>query len=131
MGFAVRWFLFRVVCDALQRLLALRDECRHVTTLHVAHLRRLALEIGRRAARVGALAAPDDIFFVRWEELPYVLTPGGTDWRRRAAERRRERAENERAHAPDLLGGKAQPPKDNTHEAESNELVGLGVSPAP
>src|SRR5262249_182989 len=73
-AFAARWAAFTIVCDAVQRLMALRDECRHVTTFMVAHLRRVALEIGRRAAADGRLVSPDDIFFVSLPELPRVLT---------------------------------------------------------
>ncbi|HEU5196979.1 MAG TPA: PEP/pyruvate-binding domain-containing protein, partial [Methylomirabilota bacterium] len=87
-AFALQWTVFSVVCSALQRLLALRDECRHVTTMLVGHLRKLALEIGRRGARAGTLAAPADVFFTAWDELPRVLTEPGRGWGERAAERR-------------------------------------------
>lgn len=128
--FALQWTLVSIVCAALQRLLAGRDENRHVTTLHVAHLRRIALEIGRRAARDGRLATPDDIFFVLWDELPLVLVDRDRDWRALVAERRRERARYERVPAPDLLRGD-QPVEDaETAPPDASEsLVGIGVSP--
>src|SRR5262249_20329946 len=37
LAFAARWWVFLFACEALQRLLALRDECRHVMTFMVAH----------------------------------------------------------------------------------------------
>ena len=129
LAFATRWALFMIVCDALQRLLALRDRCRHVTTFMVAHLRRMALEIGRRATRQGRFARPEDVFFLTLNELPRVLREGAVDWRRVTSERRRDRARHEGLEAPDLLRD------DQAHELRRGEretaedLVGCGVSP--
>lgn len=127
LGFAVRWGAFVIVCNALQRLLALRDECRHVTTMLVAHLRRVTLEIGERATRAGVLSERDDAFFVAWEELPRVLGEPGRDWRGLARERRRERERNARLEGPDLLGG--EPAPEPAGAASGEDLTGLGVSP--
>jgi hypothetical protein len=129
--FAQQWGLISIVCAALQRLLAQRDENRHVTTLLVAHLRRLALEIGRRAVRDGRLAAADDIFFVLWDELPAVLADGDRDWRSIVSERRQARGRDALIEAPDLLRG--DEPVDGNELARSSEdddlRLGLGVSP--
>jgi pyruvate,water dikinase len=127
LGFAARWLAFVIVCDALQRLLALRDECRHVTTMLVAHLRRVALEIGERATRAGVLAAPDDAFFITWEELPRVLAEPDRHWRDLARERRRERERNAQLEGPDLLGGGPVP--EPAGAASGEHLTGFGVSP--
>src|SRR6185295_7367961 len=54
--FILCWRAFSVMYTALQRLLALRDENRDVTTLLSAHLRRVALEIGKRGVHRNALA---------------------------------------------------------------------------
>jgi rifampicin phosphotransferase len=129
--FAVQWMVLSVVCTALQRLLADRDENRHVTTLLVAHLRRVALEIGHRAARDGRLAVPDDVFFVLWDELPTLLADRDRDWRPVVAERRREQARYETVTAPDLLQGD-EPVEDRTAAANPEtrgNLMGFGVSP--
>jgi len=129
--FAQQWGLVSIVCAALQRLLAQRDENRHVTTLLVAHLRRLALEIGRRAVRDGRLAAADDIFFVLWDELPAVLADGDRNWRSIVSERRQARGRDALIEAPDLLRG--DEPVDANELARSSEdddlRLGLGVSP--
>ena len=128
--FGLQWAVFSVVCSALQRLLALRDECRHVTTMLVGHLRKLALEIGRRGARAGTLAEASDVFFTAWDDLPRVLTEPSGGWGARAAERRRERERNAGLPAPDLVSsdgtecGIEIPP-----QPEETELVGYGVSP--
>jgi pyruvate,water dikinase len=122
--FVLQSTILSVVGRALQRLVAQRDENRHVTTLLVAHLRRVALEIGRRAARKGSFAAADDVFFVRWDEFAGVLTGPRRDWRTLVAERRRERARNETVSAPDLLRGDESADDDAPHG-----LGGFGVSP--
>jgi len=131
LAFWVRWIVFSIMCGALRRLLALRDECRHVTTLLVAHLRRVTLEMGRRAARDGALASPEDAFFVTWDELPRLLIERRYDWRRLVLGRRRERERHERLAAPDLLGSDAATSgvADAPHDGLEDEIRGLGVSP--
>jgi phosphohistidine swiveling domain-containing protein len=116
-----------IVCGALQRLLALRDECRHVTTMLVAHLRRLTLEIGTRAAAAGLLARREDAFFVTWDELPRVLAEPGRDWRGLALLRRRERERHARLEGPDLLAGDTA--LEPAAASSGEDLVGLGVSP--
>ena len=131
LAFGARWIVFSIVCDSLQRLLALRDECRHVTTFMVAHLRRVALEIGRRAVRGGLLARPDDVFFIKWEELPRILLERHRDWRGLALGRRRERERHERLEAPDLLGseGAADDVAGTPSDWLEDEILGFGVSP--
>jgi rifampicin phosphotransferase len=123
--------ILSVVGGALQRLVAQRDENRHVTTLLVAHLRRIAQEMGHRAARAGHLATADDVFFVRWDELPGLLAAPGRNWRALIAERRRERAGNETVVAPDLLRGdeSAEDGPRPSGPQDRHRLSGFGVSP--
>ena len=123
-----RWLLFSIVCSALQQLLAQRDENRHVTTLLVTHLRRVALELGRRAKQAGILDERDDIFFVRWEELPSVLR-AEADWRGVVRGRRHERERNRDVAAPDLVRGGDVADHVEAHVVADDALVGLGVSP--
>ena len=125
LGFA-RWLVFSTVCSALQRLLGQRDENRHVTTLLVAHLRRIVLEIGRRAQRAGLVDERDDIFFLLWDELPGVLD-SDRDWRQIVSQRRQERTRNQDVRATDLLLGDASEPPASASTADDG-LAGLGVS---
>jgi rifampicin phosphotransferase len=127
LAFALRWTAFSIVREALQRLLALRDVCRHVTTMLVAHLRRVALEIGRRAASEGSLVNREDVFFLSWEELPLVLTERGRDWRAIVLGRRRERERNQMLEAPDLLGPGVS--GNGASPDPGRDLAGLGASP--
>jgi phosphohistidine swiveling domain-containing protein len=128
LAFTVRWAAFSIMRGALQRLLALRDECRHVMTMMVAHLRQISLEIGRRATSQGLLASADDVFFLHWEELPRILVDRQPDWRDITRRRRSEREQNAQYEAPDLLASGEQ--LEHAPTAPSgDELVGLGVSP--
>jgi pyruvate,water dikinase len=127
LAFGWRWLAFSIVCRALQRLLALRDQCRHVTTALVAHLRSVALELGRRAENAGLLSRPDDVFFLRFDELPRLLIERERDWKAVALARRRELDQNKSFEAPDLLrGGRAA---EREGAPAGDELVGFGVSP--
>ena len=130
-AFAVQWSAFSIVCGAVRRLLALRDECRHVTTMLVAHLRRVALEMGRRASRAGTLADPADIFFLTWDEMPRVLLDRDEDWGAVTAQRRRQRARDAEVVALDMVsdGGGAGSANDSPGAPDGDELRGYGVSP--
>src|SRR5436190_2132335 len=130
LAFAAQWTVFSNLCNALQRLLALRDECRHVTTMLVAHIRRVVLEIGRRASRAGTLADPNDVFFLTWEEIPRILAERDGAWRAVTADRRRQRDRDMQAEAPDVVSDDGPAGGDIVMDAqESDELVGYGVSP--
>jgi rifampicin phosphotransferase len=123
-----RRLLFSIVCSALQRLLGQRDENRDVTTLLVAHLRRIVLEIGRRAAAAGVLEKRDDIFFVLWHQLPQVLD-GDRNWRQVIRDRRREHDRHLGMPAPDLLHGAEDEQAATASGADGHDdLAGLGVS---
>jgi phosphohistidine swiveling domain-containing protein len=131
LGFAARWAAFSGVCHALQRLLAMRDECRHVTTLLLAHLRRVTLEIGGRASRQGLLGSVDDVFFLEWDELPRVLIDKGAGWRDVVVRRRGEYARNAERDVPDLMRGDGSAAGDvgDAQPDGGDELWGYGVSP--
>ncbi|WP_447973864.1 PEP/pyruvate-binding domain-containing protein [Nitrospira sp. Kam-Ns4a] len=106
-GVPLRWWIFRAIYGGLCRLLALRDEVRHVTTLLVVELRRVALEIGRRAVQRQILTAPQEIFLVTWEELPTILLGqrSAMEWARLLESRRHEREQEAALEVPDLLEG--------------------------
>jgi len=126
-AFGWRWLAFSIVCRALQRLLTLRDQCRHVTTALVAHLRRVALELGRRAVDARLLSRPDDVFFLTFCELPRLLIEPERDWKAVVLARRRERDQDAGLEAPDLLRGGRAAERESGPAGE--DLVGFGVSP--
>jgi pyruvate,water dikinase len=124
----MRLRVFSLVCRTLQRLIALRDECRHVTTMHVAHLRRVTLEFGRRAVAAGIVDHQDDVFFLDWDELPRIIFEPHGDWRPIVAERRRRREADAQLEAPNIVGGERD--AHSAPAADANgALFGYGVSP--
>jgi len=131
LAFAAQWTAFSIVCSAVKRLLALRDECRHVTTMLVAHLRRVALEMGRRASRAGTLADPADIFFLTWDEMSRVLLAPDGAWGAVTAQRRRQRARDAEVVALDVVSddGSTGSPAAAAGAADDHDLCGYGVSP--
>jgi pyruvate,water dikinase len=129
LAFAAQWAVFSLACSTLQRLVALRDECRHVTTMMVAHLRRVALEIGRRASRAGILADPTDVFFLTWDEMPRILAEPDRGWRALAAGRQRQRDDDARVEAPNVVTDDGNAAAADTAPRDGDELLGYGVSP--
>jgi rifampicin phosphotransferase len=138
--YLICWWGFSMMYASLQRLLALRDENRDVTTLLSTHLRRVALEFGRRAVDRHALAAQEDIFMLTWNELPLILgdSKAPSDWQMIVQARRLERERDAGCEAPDLLrvgpSGEALP-EDQSEGKERPErcrgrlsLYGVGVS---
>jgi phosphohistidine swiveling domain-containing protein len=62
-----------------------------------AHLRLVLIAIGKKLVGMGAIDTPDDVIFLRYNELRVLMgDPSGTDARAIVAERR---AERERAYA--------------------------------
>jgi rifampicin phosphotransferase len=131
LGFVVRWTALRVVCSALRHLLALHDECRHVTTMMIAHLRRLVLEVGERARRAGSLRDRTDVFFLTWDEVPRLLTERDRAWGTLAANRRQQRERDAQVDAPDIVtdDGTADDIDRKADTLSAGELRGYGVSP--
>jgi rifampicin phosphotransferase len=112
-------------------LLGLRDECRDMTTMMVAHLRLLVLEVGERARRAGSLRDRTDVFFLTWDEVPRLLTERNRTWGTLAANRRQQHARDARVDAPDIVtdDGTADEIDQKADTLGAGELRGDGVSP--
>ncbi|MGR6967452.1 PEP-utilizing enzyme [Geodermatophilus sp. URMC 61] len=65
----------RRVVEAARAGIAFREDSHFQATALLPVLRRVALEAGRRLASVGALAAPEDVFHLRLEELEHCAAP--------------------------------------------------------
>jgi rifampicin phosphotransferase len=100
-----------------------------VTTMCVAHLRHIALEIGHRATRAGLLDDPTDVFFTTWHEMPRILVEPDRPWRQIVADRRRRRDEDARFDAPDIVDDEGVAPRAEMAAADDGSLIGFGVSP--
>jgi len=104
------------------------DHAFYIDQLGIGVFRRFVLEIGRRLASKGVIAAPDDVFYLYRDELVDALTNGG-DRRGLVAERRESFARAAEVIPPGALG--TPPPPPETPDPFMDALVYrlLGVVP--
>ena len=70
-----------------------------------AHVRLVLLAVGRKLVDDGRLDAPDDVLFLRYNELRMLIgDASGVDARRLVAERRAEREASKRLAPPNWIG---------------------------
>ena len=70
-----------------------------------AHVRLVLIELGRKLVAAGRLDQPDDVMFLRYNELRALIgRPDAVDARAIVAARRGERAAAERLHPRDWIG---------------------------
>ena len=86
-------------------------------------VRRVLMEFGRRFAGAGAIETPEDVFYIKSEELIETAAAlPGADLRDRVTERRAERAHFWKIDAPQLLGTKEEKKKkEGEKEKEERE----------
>ncbi|MEO8462033.1 MAG: PEP-utilizing enzyme [Chloroflexota bacterium] len=96
-----------------------------------ARLRTLAVRVGNRLVREGSIEQPDDVFFLRQDEIPGLLVAPITQTSV-IAERKSERERQLRLKAPRFLGKiEERAATDSTSRAAklaTNELKGVGAS---
>ncbi|MGY3567372.1 PEP/pyruvate-binding domain-containing protein [Sinomonas sp. RB5] len=99
----------RAVVAACRRGLAFREDTHFQACRVLPPLRHTFLELGRRLAEVGALAAPEDVFDLRFDELAALADPvvmdDGEAARVRGLAARRARLRREYAGVPMLDPG--------------------------
>jgi pyruvate,water dikinase len=121
-----RW-LFGFVLDVARQASSAGETTKfHIVRL-LAVVRAAALELGRRRVAGGFLDAPDDVFFLGYDELePRV------DLRERCAARRLEHRRRQAQDPPRLIDGRRRPIREALPApppASTDELVGIGSSP--
>jgi pyruvate,water dikinase len=109
-----------------------------------AHLRLVLLEVGRHLVEGGRLDQPDDVLFLRYNELRALIgSADAIEARAIVAERRRERDAAARIHPRDWIGTVTQSQlafpylvnwgyPDRFHQTQSDDrrqITGLGASP--
>jgi len=126
-----RW-LFTFLVRAGRRGLAQRENVKNEGVRLVAVVRRIALEAGRRLAARGALGRPDDVFYLRLEELgPVLLGRPAFEVSSVIAARKADYARDKLLCPPPVIVGRYQP---DAHEPvgavpQTRTLQGLPVSP--
>lgn len=96
-----------------------------------ARLRTLAVRVGHRLVREGSIEQPDDVFFLRRDEIPGLLVAPITQ-ASVIAERKAERERQLRLKPPRFLGKigerAATDSTSRTAKLAANELKGVGAS---
>jgi pyruvate,water dikinase len=70
-----------------------------------AHVRLVLLTVGRKLVEAGRLDAPDDVVFLRYNELRMLIgDPAAVDARALVAQRRAEREASKRLRPPNWIG---------------------------
>jgi phosphohistidine swiveling domain-containing protein len=122
--------IFSAVLSRAQEGLRFRETIKSWTIRHFALVRRLALELGGRLARRGALDRTEDIFFLQMEELGPAAA-GVLDPRPRIAGRRSEHARDTALAPPAIVFGRFDPREcaPEVVDGRARALRGIGVSP--
>jgi pyruvate,water dikinase len=126
--------IFRRCLAWCREYYAVRENMRYHADLFLAAMRGLALAGGRLLSRCGALADPEDVFFLTVGELSGALASGGapTDAaavRDRAALRRAEYDRFQLEIAPEVIVGDQGEPASARLAHAVRSLQGVGVSP--
>ena len=140
----LRLRLFRGTLRWAQRSAPMREDSLADVGLGWPALRRMLREAGRRMVAAGAMAEPDEVFRLKWEELQQAarLLDAGQpveDYRRAIAERRETGQREQRAVPPAVLpvkGGARFFGLDFTrwlpargNQPEGGAIQGIGASP--
>jgi len=108
-----------------------------------ARLRVVLMAVGRRLVQDGFLDEAEDVLYLRYDELRYLIgDPAGNDMRETVARRRAERAAAYRLRPPDWIGTVTEPQlnfpywvnwgyPDRFYRAATvgDQLTGIGGSP--
>lgn len=130
LGGSARRAAFSACLGWCREYYALRENMRYEADRFLARLREAALESGRRLARDGTLASPDDVFFLQAHELLDALGASPRpDLRALAAARRVEHERFRDEDPPEVLRGDGEPSPGPEVAASGRSLHGVGVSP--
>ncbi len=122
--------LFRQQLGVAQRFIALREKSKAQWVRSMQPARAICREAGRRLTEQGILAAPDDVYLLRFDEFERALRDLFDAASARAAveRRRREMAICERIELPEWFEGTPQPRWMGTAEA-AGAAAGDGAPP--
>ncbi len=124
-----RW-LFGYLLRKARTCSPIRENLKNEMVRQLAGVRRLLVELGRRASADGAIEATDDVFFLAMEELP--LLTGGEEVRTRIGQRRAQYERNIALRPPPIVVGRFDPARHAEEEAvdpDLRTLEGFGVNP--
>lgn len=123
----LRWVVFYWWYRRLCRFYALREANRHHLMYYAGATRRLLLHAGALLAERGLLDQAEDVFFIRVEEQPPLLSLEARDWRALIQSRKQTRARDLESMAPDQLIDGAEEASDE-RAPEAAEWRGVPIS---
>jgi len=128
----VRRWSFNYLLNHAQRGCAFRENSKSHLSRVVANWRRMLLELGGRLNSKAILRNPDDIFFLRFDEVePVTEGRAAFDVRQVVAARRTEYWHNRSIKPPSVVVGKFNPDNYTPQvvDTDARVLSGLAVSP--
>lgn len=120
---------FKAILAYTRRYIALREHTKSLLVRGTARGRRYLRELGRRLVRQGRLAAPDDLFYLTWEEITALVRGASEDMRPRILRRRAEEERNRRVLLPESFSGRPLPLQTRPKRPIGGQLRGIAVSP--
>jgi pyruvate,water dikinase len=125
-----RWLIFQWWHRRLCRLFSLREANRHHLMWYSLAARRLLLHAGELLADRGIFGRPDDVFFLRLDELEALNHASPDAWAKRIEERRAEREHWRTVPAPDVIRSWEDPDERLLEPSMDQDLVlrGLPIS---
>jgi len=132
----IRRLVFQALLRRAQQGLRLRETGKSVAVRSITFLRRILLDLGDRLARRGVLGRPDDVFFLRLDELPAVVAGrgsggGGFDPRKVIASRRAEYERNAAVTPPPVVFGRFDPDSHPPPAVDERTEVFRGIAVSP
>jgi pyruvate,water dikinase len=128
----VRRTIFNYLLTRAQRGAVLRENWKSQGVRYIARFRTILIELGERLYTRGVLASPDDIFFLKLDEIqPVTQNKANLDVNKTIASRRAQYEKNKSLAPPPVVVGMFDP--DNYVPEPINDNVevlnGLAVSP--
>lgn len=106
----VQRVVFRALLGRARRGTRLRELLKSESVRRLALVRAGLLEVGRRCVARGVLSSDDDIFFLRWDDVPALLQASeGASWKRRVQRARVERKKWLPLTPPPVVVGRLDP----------------------
>ena len=121
--------LFEMMLGIAQQILPILENHNfYIDQMNTVLLRRPFLELGRRLTTAGVIASPDEVFYLRYEELARAAEdPQAKDWAALVTERRAERDRWSSVVPPRELG---TPPPESMRQNPFSAAF-LGERPEP
>ncbi len=127
----LRRVIFRFVLPRAQLGAPIRENLKSEAVRRAALVRLMLLELGRRLAKRGVFDQPEDVFYLRQEELARALRGAGEDLPRAIAARRAERERNRRITPPGVIVGRFDPEHFNPDPVDESAVVLSGIAASP